>query len=77
MSYSTIFDGTDQLIAPGRAYAWPMGRAWHALTRVLLPLTVGFNVLLAREERPSRFWPLFATGNLHLVASLWVMPVLF
>jgi hypothetical protein len=41
-----------------------------AITRVLLPLTVGFNVLLATESRPGRFWPWFIIGNLHILASL-------
>ncbi len=47
-----------------------------AITRVLLPLTVGFNILLASELRPSRFWPWFAAGNLHLLAAVAVMPLL-
>jgi hypothetical protein len=44
---------------------------WHgypgAITRVVLPLTVGFNVLLGREERA--FWPWFVLGNLHVIPS--------
>ncbi|HVZ19959.1 MAG TPA: hypothetical protein VG871_02795 [Vicinamibacterales bacterium] len=47
-----------------------------AVTRVLLPLTVGFNVLLRDERSPHRFWCWFAVGNLHLLASPWVMPIL-
>ena len=47
-----------------------------AITRVMLPLTVGFNVLLATESRPSRFWPWFAAGNLHLLSALTVMPLI-
>jgi len=47
-----------------------------AITRVMLPLTVGFNVLLARETRASRFWPWFIAGNLHLIPAMWVMPLL-
>jgi hypothetical protein len=50
--------------------------ATGAITRVMLPLTVGFNVLLARETRPSRFWPWFALGNLHLIPAMWVMPLI-
>jgi hypothetical protein len=46
-----------------------------AITRVLLPLTVGFNVLLASESRPARFWGWFAAGNLHLLSALTVMPL--
>ncbi len=48
-----------------------------AITRVLLPLTIGFNILLAGEPRPARFWPWFIVGNLHLVVSSTVMPLLF
>jgi hypothetical protein len=47
-----------------------------AITRVLLPLTVGFNVLLASETRPARFWPWFAAGNAHLPAAFYVMPLI-
>lgn len=46
-----------------------------AITRVLLPLTVGFNVLLRHEARGATFWPWFAAGNLHLIPALRVMPV--
>ena len=44
-----------------------------AVTRVLLPLTVGFNVLLASQP-PRAFWAWFALGNLQLVdawRTLW------
>jgi hypothetical protein len=44
-----------------------------AITRVLLPMTVGFNVLLARERRTAVFWPWFAAGNLHVIPGLWVL----
>jgi hypothetical protein len=40
-----------------------------AISRVLLPLTAGFNILLASETRPTRFWPWFIAGNLHLLSS--------
>lgn len=46
-----------------------------AITRILLPLTVGFNILLATESRPGRFWSWFAAGNLHLLSALTVMPL--
>lgn len=46
-----------------------------AITRALLPLTAGFNVLLAQEPRATRFWPWFALGNLHLLSSGRVMPL--
>jgi hypothetical protein len=38
-----------------------------AVSRVGLPLTVGFNVLLARKR--TRFWPWFVLGNLHAVLA--------
>ena len=44
-----------------------------AITRVLLPLTVGFNILLAGESRPVRFWSWFTAGNLHLLSSSAVL----
>lgn len=47
-----------------------------AITRVLLPLTVGFNILLASESRPVRFWSWFAAGNLHLLSMFRVMPLI-
>ena len=47
-----------------------------AITRVLLPLTVGFNVLLLRERQPLTFWTWFVLGNLHVLASPRVMPLL-
>jgi hypothetical protein len=47
-----------------------------AITRVLLPLTIGFNILLARESRPVAFWSWFLVGNLHLLWALRVMPLL-
>jgi hypothetical protein len=47
-----------------------------AITRILLPLTVGFNILLATESRPGPFWSWFAAGNLHLLSAVTVMPLL-
>jgi hypothetical protein len=47
-----------------------------ALTRVLLPLTVGFNVLLVKERRGAAFWPWFAAGNAHLLAANSAMPLI-
>ena len=43
-----------------------------AATRVLLPLTFGFNVLLANVDR--RFWWWYVTGNLHLIPAAGVLP---
>ena len=40
-----------------------------AITRVVLPLKFGFNVLLA-YRRPYHFWKWFAVGNMDLIASL-------
>ncbi len=39
-----------------------------AITRVVLPLKFGFNVLLA-QDRPRGFWAWFALGNLDLAMS--------
>jgi hypothetical protein len=47
-----------------------------AITRVMLPLTVGFNILLAKETSPIRFWTWFVAGNLHLLTVLQVMPII-
>jgi hypothetical protein len=44
-----------------------------AITRVLLPMTVAFNVLLAGESRPIRFGAWFFAGNLHLIPAVWVL----
>ena len=43
-----------------------------AATRVLLPLTFGFNVLLAKERRG--FWWWFLCGNLHLIPARSILP---
>jgi hypothetical protein len=40
-----------------------------AITRVVLPLTFGFNLLLAKRE-PRRFWIWFVLGNLNLLGTL-------
>lgn len=40
-----------------------------AATRVLLPMTLAFNVLLARQ-RPSHFWIWFIAGNVGLLWGL-------
>jgi len=45
-----------------------------AITRVLLPMTVGFNIQLTSEARWTRFWPWFVVGNLHLLGAATVMP---
>ena len=46
-----------------------------AISRVLLGMTVGFNVVLATERRASRFWPWFVLGNLHLIPAWRVLPL--
>ena len=38
------------------------------INRFLLPMTVGFNLLLARSSAP--FWPWFVAGNLTLYPAL-------
>lgn len=45
-----------------------------AVSRVMLPLTVGFNLLLVRDER-ARFWPWFIAGNLHVIPAVVLMPL--
>jgi hypothetical protein len=47
--------------------------ATAAITRVLLPMTVGFNVLLLRESSRKSFWAWFLGGNLHLIPAVWVL----
>jgi len=47
-----------------------------AITRVMLPLTVGFNVLLARESRATHFWSWFVAGNVHLLPAYSVLPLI-
>ena len=46
-----------------------------AITRALLPLTAGFNILLAQERSEGRFWSWFLMGNLHLLSAGRVMPL--
>ena len=45
-----------------------------AVTRVALPLKLGFNVLLARHP-PRYFWAWFVAGNLDLVAAHHSLPL--
>ena len=42
-----------------------------AITRVALPLTFGFNVLLASRER--RFWQWYLLGNVQLVPAYFIL----
>ena len=44
-----------------------------AATRVLLPMTVAFNILLLRNRM---FWPLFVAGNLLVVPGLAALNLL-
>jgi hypothetical protein len=46
-----------------------------AITRLLLPMTVAVNILLARRHARPHFWPWMLLGNLHLVPALRVMPL--
>ena len=45
-----------------------------AVTRVVLPLTFGFNILLARQGGRA-FWIWFVLGNLHLIPAQGAMPL--
>jgi hypothetical protein len=47
-----------------------------AITRIVLPLTAGFNVLLAKTS-PRHFWLWCVAGNLHLVPAVHTMPLPF
>jgi hypothetical protein len=47
--------------------------ATGAITRVLLPLTVAFNVMLMQESASWRFWPLLVAGNLDLIPAWGVL----
>jgi hypothetical protein len=40
-----------------------------AITRVLLPMTAGFNILLVTDNQQDRFWFWWVAGNLHLLAA--------
>lgn len=42
-----------------------------AITRVALPLTFGFNILLSSRERG--FWPWYLLGNAHLVSAYFIL----
>lgn len=41
--------------------------------RVVLPMTMAFNVMLGQIERPWIFWPLVVFGNLSVLFGLHVM----
>ena len=43
-----------------------------AITRIVLPMTVGFNVVLAARQRG--FWIWYVLGNLHLLPARDVLP---
>jgi hypothetical protein len=43
--------------------------------RVLLPMTLAFNVLLRRCERAWSFWPLFVGGNLTVIQAVAMLQV--
>ena len=45
-----------------------------AVTRIALPLKLGFNVLLARHQPPF-FWAWVVAGNLDLVAAHHALPI--
>lgn len=41
-----------------------------AYTRVLLPLTIAFNLMLLRDPTQRTFWPWFIAGNAGLIGGL-------
>lgn len=43
-----------------------------AYTRVLLPLTIAFNLLLLRYQAGRSFWAWFIAGNWGMVGGLWL-----
>jgi hypothetical protein len=51
-------------------HMWPSDLG--ATARVVLPMSVAFNILLARE---SWFWPLFVLGNLAVLPGLEALAV--
>lgn len=71
-SWWRIAIGYAALLIALQAVLW--SPATGAITRVMLPLTVGFNILLLRT-RPVRFWRWFVAGNLHVIPALVVMPL--
>jgi hypothetical protein len=60
----------------GAAYAllflflspWVWSGYW-AVSRVILPMTIAFNLLLSSSRRS--FWPLWALGNVSILHALW------
>jgi hypothetical protein len=44
-----------------------------AVSRVLLPMTTGFNILLVQDAPRWRFWPWFLAGNLHVIPGFGVI----
>lgn len=44
-----------------------------AITRVVLPLTIGFNIRLKRQGRD--FWIWYVLGNLHLLPARELLPI--
>jgi hypothetical protein len=57
------------VVHPAVWEGWP-----GAITRVVLPLTAGFNILLARCPGRS-FWTWYGLGNLHVIAGLHALPI--
>jgi hypothetical protein len=53
----------------------PVWESDPSALRVLLPMTLAFNVLLTRVDRPYLFWPLVVAGNLSVLFGLHLMRV--
>jgi hypothetical protein len=46
----------------------PVWSGYWAFCRVLLPLTIAFNLLLPRNRY---FWPIWVMGNLTMLHAIW------
>ena len=51
----------------------PLWEADPGGLRVVLPMTMAFNVLIGQVERPGLFWPLVVLGNLSVLFGLHLM----
>ncbi len=49
------------------------GGALTTVVRVVLPMTVAFNIALVRRNSPRSFWPLFAAGNLTVLQGTFIL----
>ena len=53
----------------------PLWEGEPGALRVLLPMNLAFNVLIARIESPLVFWPLLAAGNASALYGLQLLQV--